>query len=103
MPQNPKPKPVDIPGIGSYEIPSEGQGGSFSMGDVLNVGRNMSPEIVAGLAAALGPESGGLSLAIPPVAAGLTEALKQWSDTGSVSPTGVAGRAALNLVPGLTG
>lgn len=65
--------------------------------------KRSSPEIAAGLTAALAPVSGGASLALPPIAAGATEAAKEYFDTGAVDPMSVATRTGLNAVPGVVG
>lgn len=65
--------------------------------------KRSSPEIGAGLAAILGPETGGASFAIPPLVAGATDAARQYFDTGSVDPMAVATRTGLNAIPGAIG
>lgn len=98
-------KYYDVPGmepvlVDDVDAPSTNEGFLAKTGGFL---KRSSPEIVAGLSAALAPETGGASLAIPPLAAAGTEALRQWSDTGHVDPSSVMARGGLNLIPGVVG
>lgn len=64
---------------------------------------NGAPEIMAMLSAALAPETGGASLAIPPLAAAGTRAIQNWASKGEMDLPDAATRGGLNAIPGAVG
>lgn len=95
---------IDVPGMTPIAMEDLQPPTSPSFGSkALGMAKAASPEIVAALSTMLAPETGFASLAIPPAAAAATEAVKQWSDTGSASPMSVAIRGGLNAIPGIAG
>jgi len=104
---------MDIPGVGRYPADPPADAGADSGSMMGNVGRkvwdtirSVSPELVGAGTAALAPETGGLSLLAPPLAAAGTEALKQWADSGStatMNPASIATRGGINALPGVLG
>lgn len=85
-------------------IPAEDVEGPPAPGMFQRLGQglyNAAPELAAGASSFLAPETGGLSLAIPPIAAMATEAGKEYHDTGTVDPTTVLKRGAFNAIPGV--
>lgn len=65
--------------------------------------KNASPEITGGLADALALPTMGLSLLAAPVVAGVTDAARQYGDTGHVDLGQAAFRGAENAIPGAVG
>lgn len=65
--------------------------------------KNASPEITAGLADVLAPSTFGLSMLAAPAVAGVTDAARQYGDTGHVDLGAAAFRGAENIIPGAMG
>jgi hypothetical protein len=97
---------IDAPGMDPIPVEDLQPHPASVLDQVWSGIRGASPEIIGGLSALLAPETGALSLAIPPLAAGATEGLKEWADTGStqsMSGRDIGARTLINAVPGVAG
>ncbi len=70
---------------------------------VLHALGNASPEIAATGAAFAAPETFGASLILPPLAAGATEAGREYFSGEDLDPAKILTRTGLNAIPGVVG
>ncbi len=114
---------MDVPGVGQFPLPeptkaldepsltrtpNQARVRGFFEGARQGAKRVLTPEVLGGVSALAAPETGGLSLAIPPVVGAATSAIRDLTGmNGEQSPTDMAGRALLhggvNALPGIVG